>query len=66
MTNPICPDCLSIMVKAFIETVDHSGWQGVWACACNKEDFEKCDTPCVFVHAQPSGIAKLINEIFDE
>jgi len=54
------------MVKAFIETVDHSGWQGVWACACNKEDFEKCDTPCVFVHAQPSGIAKLINEIFDE
>ncbi len=35
MTTPVwCPDCGSILIKAFIECEDRSGWFCGWLCKC--------------------------------
>ena len=35
MTTPVwCPDCGSILTKAFIECEDRSGWFCGWLCKC--------------------------------
>ena len=31
-----CPQCKEIMVKAFIEREDGSGWFCAWLCGCKK------------------------------
>ena len=67
MDHLLCPDCEVPMIKAFIETDDHSGWQGCWVCACSKLDYERrFSGPCIFVHSNPCEVGEAVNAVFDE
>ena len=62
-----CPDCQAIMVKMFVETHEHTGYAGMWACACIKQDFEKVaaeDRFIVYSHAPLSAIGQAVKDIF--
>jgi hypothetical protein len=67
MDRPSCPDCEVPMIKAFIETEDHSGWQGGWVCACLKSDYERrFSGPCIFVHSKTSKVGEAVNAVFND
>lgn len=57
------------MVKTFVETIERTGWQGFWACACDKKDFEKysSDERFILFHpTAPSDLGQSIDRIFNQ
>lgn len=64
----ICPDCDAPMHKIFTQLLDGSGrWVAGWACACNKQDWEKHPDArdVTFIHAPPSEIGQAVNTILN-
>lgn len=66
MLIPECPDCACLMVKMFIETTSHTGWQGGWACGCYKEDYERVPETTQYIkfhNSKPTTLGVAINEM---